>query len=441
MSIRCFFVLIYCMMEHIFVVRRIQLKKEIRFIHTADLHLDSPFLGLKDVPTNLFKRIQNSTFQAFETLIDEAIERQVDFFVIVGDLFDGEDRSIKAQAKLRQQMVKLEQAGIEVFISHGNHDHLSGTWLNLDMPSNVQIFPEEVTCIPITTKTGLKVHLYGFSYPTRHVTERMVSKYIKEGEADFHIGLLHGHCESSRSEHQPYAPFSIQELLQTQMNYWALGHIHKSQIMHEDPHIVYPGNPQGRHKNEKGKKIGYEVVINVEGQTTLQPIPASVIQWESLELHCTEEMTFTDLYTKCETAMETSLDQKKISILLEINFKDAGYLSAAIKQKLENGEFLEMLQEGTDIGDIFIWPYKINIEENKSEAILLEDPTFWKLMTQTISGYRDDEIDETLSTLYTHVYASRYLSPLTDVMKAELLVEAQELIGERLVGRKEGGKR
>lgn len=436
---------------------RIQLKKEIHFIHTADLHLDSPFLGLKNVPTDLFKRIQNSTFQAFETLIDEAIERDVDFIVIVGDLFDGEDRSIKAQARLRQQMVRLEQVGIHVFISHGNHDHLSGSWLNLDMPSNVHIFTEEVSCIPFTTKKGLNVHLYGFSYPTRHVTKRKVSEFIKEGEADFHIGLLHGHCESSRSEHQPYAPFSIQELLQKQMDYWALGHIHKSEILHKDPYIVYPGNPQGRHKNEKGKKIGYEVVMNVEGETSLQAIPTSVIQWESLDIRCVEGMSFTDLYTKCVTEMENILNKEKCSVLLEIILKDSGpqeagqdgiatgngdlsrssSLSSAIKQRIENGEFLEMLQEGVERGLLFIWPYKISTEEEISHKVSFEDPTFWNLLNQTISDYKLEEIDDSLSTLYTHVYASRYLSPLTDTMKAKLLVEAQNLISERFVVKKE----
>ncbi|GIN73843.1 ser/threonine protein phosphatase [Bacillus sp. J14TS2] len=412
------------------------MKNEIHFIHTADLHLDSPFLGLKDVPTDLFKRIQNSTFEAFEKLIDTAIERSVDFIIIVGDLFDGEDRSIKAQARLRQQMMKLEQAGIHAFISHGNHDHLAGTWLHLDMPSNVHIFSEEVSCIAFTTKTGLNVHLYGFSYPTRHVIEGKASDFIKEGEADFHIGLIHGQCESSRSDHQPYAPFTIQELLQRHMDYWALGHIHKSEILHKDPYIVYPGNPQGRHKNEKGKKIGYGVCMNIEGQTSLQSIPTSIIQWESIDIPCEDGITFTELYTKCVSEMKSLVDQVKCDVLLEINLKDPDQLSSVIQQKIENEEFLEMLQEETEIGNSFIWPYKINIEKQHTNEGLFADPIFWNLMNQTISDYTHEEIDGSLSSLYTHVYASRYLSPLTDNKKEQLLVEAQKRISERIAVKK-----
>lgn len=412
------------------------MKNEIHFIHTADLHLDSPFLGLKDLPTDLFKRIQDSTFLAFEKLIDTAIERSVDFIVIVGDLFDGEDRSIKAQARLRQQMIKLEQAGIHAFISHGNHDHLSGTWLHLDMPSNVHIFTEEVSRIAYTTKTGLNVHLYGFSYPARHVTKGKASDFIKEGTADFHIGLLHGHCESSRSEHQPYAPFTIQELLQRHMDYWALGHIHKSEILHEDPYIVYPGNPQGRHKNEKGEKRGYEVCMNIEGQTSLQAIPTPVIRWESLDFLCVAGITFTELYTKCVTEMKSILDQAQCGVLLEINLKDSDQLSSVIQQKIKNGEFLEMLQEEAEIGDSFIWPYKIKMEKPNTNEGLFTDPAFWNLMSQTISDYTDEEIDDSLSALYTHVYASRYLSPLTDSLKEQLIVEARNRISERLVVQK-----
>lgn len=228
--------------------------EEIRFIHTADLHLDSPFLGLSHIPKKVFSRIQESTFIAFERVIDAALERAVDFIVVVGDLFDGEDRSIKAQARLRRQLERLNEAEITAFISYGNHDHLAGNWLTLDMPNNVHIFNDEVETVLFTAENGVKVHLYGFSYPERHVFERKVKTYQKKDGADLHIGLLHGQCDGASTLHQPYAPFSIRELLQKEMNYWALGHIHQTQILHTDPYIVYPGNIQGRHRKEAGKK-------------------------------------------------------------------------------------------------------------------------------------------------------------------------------------------
>ena len=113
--------------------------EQIRFIHTADLHLDSPFLGLNKLPDKLFGRLQESTFSALERIVDTAIEKSVDFVLFVGDLFDGEDRSIKAQARLRKQLKRLEEEDISAFITYGNHDHMAGDWVKLDMPDNVYI--------------------------------------------------------------------------------------------------------------------------------------------------------------------------------------------------------------------------------------------------------------------------------------------------------------
>src|SRR5690554_693454 len=120
---------------------------DITFIHTADLHLDSPFLSHRELPASLFERIQDSTFKALERLVDAAIDLEVDFVLMVGDLYDGEDRSIKAQSRLRKQLVRLQKANIRVFITHGNHDHLAGKWLTFDMPDNVYVFPSNVEMV------------------------------------------------------------------------------------------------------------------------------------------------------------------------------------------------------------------------------------------------------------------------------------------------------
>ena len=98
--------------------------ENIRFFHAADLHLDSPFTGLKHLPTEIFERIHNSTFASFENLVKEAIVREIDFMILSGDLFDEEDRSIRAQAKLMKQFQILQSHDIHVYVVHGNHDYL-----------------------------------------------------------------------------------------------------------------------------------------------------------------------------------------------------------------------------------------------------------------------------------------------------------------------------
>lgn len=130
----------------------------IKFIHAADLHLDSPMVGLKDLPDFIFERLKESTFRSFIKLIDVAISEKVDFVILAGDLYDASDRSIKAQNILREQMLRLHKARIRAFIVHGNHDHLGGEWIKLTMPENVFIFGE----IPEVTRFKKTIQLFIF---------------------------------------------------------------------------------------------------------------------------------------------------------------------------------------------------------------------------------------------------------------------------------------
>ncbi len=175
--------------------------------------------------------------------------------ILAGDLFDEEDRSVRAQTRLRKEMMRLNEYNIQVYIIHGNHDHLNGSWIHLEMPENVHIFGEKVEWKTFSNG-NVKVQLYGFSYPARHVTESMLTHYVKQDGADFDIGILHGHGEGI-SEHGVYAPFHVKELVAKKFDYWALGHIHKREFLYEQPYVVYPGNTQGRNKKEKGNKGCY----------------------------------------------------------------------------------------------------------------------------------------------------------------------------------------
>src|SRR5690606_23585002 len=404
----------------------------IRFIHTADLHLDSHFQGLSHLPKELFSRIQESTFKAFETIVDEAIHHHVDFMIIVGDLYDGEDRSIKAQARLRKQMLRLKNAGISAFITHGNHDHLSGNWLALELPDNVHIFKEEVEMIPFITKDGKKVYLYGFSYPERHVAEKKINDYKKIDGADFHIGLLHGHWENGGSDHQPYAPFSIQELLKKEMDYWALGHIHKRQTLHTEPYIVYPGNIQGIYRKERLEKGCYTVNLYSSGAAQLDFIPVAPIKWEQLKIETKEDMTFSQFYHEFERQHDQRLRNEKQGVLLEIHIEEIQKLPLEIVKKIDNGEFLEMLQDGITFDESFIWPYKIN-RAGESQQSHIADRTFVNMLEMSIDDVAlNDQFEKALSSLYSHTYGSRYLTHISEQEKQALIEDAKQLILKQL---------
>ena len=275
----------------------------IRFIHTADLHLDSPFKGMTGMPADRLNSLRDSTFAAFNKLIEHAVKTRPDFILIAGDIYDGEDRSLRTQMKFREGMIKLDAAGIPVFISHGNHDHLSGRWTRFELPSNVHVFDENVKAARISVN-GQDIVIHGFSYKERHIREKVIDHYpVAENHEVFNIGMLHGSFAGDET-HAVYAPFTKNELLSKHYDYWALGHIHLRQQLNESPPIVYPGNLQGRHRNESGIKGFYEVELSKIG-ASLHFVPASAIVFDRLEVTCSGISHANEWLELCKKALDT----------------------------------------------------------------------------------------------------------------------------------------
>ena len=397
--------------------------KQITFIHAADLHLDSPMIGLSHLPTEIFERLKESTFVALKKLVDEAIYHQVDFVILAGDLFDEQDRSVRAQMRLRKEMERLNQVHIPVFVIHGNHDHLNGEWIHLDMPRNVHVFGEKVEFKKYVTKEAV-THLYGFSYESRHIMERRLDEYVKQEGADFHIGILHGHGEGT-SGHSPYAPFHVKELIDKKFDYWALGHIHKRSILHENPTIVYPGNIQGRNKKETGKKGCYLVKLT-PNETKLDFIETSDIRWKTLELDGQGASSFHELYLLCQKGMEEQRHQGK-GILLSLTLHHVLLPDKELSSVL-NGDLLQTLQDEEREERSFVWPIKIEIERaydwNRSE--LEKESDFYYELFQASDHL--EVVTESIRPLYEHHVARRFLPELSEKERAVMKQEALQTL-------------
>lgn len=409
--------------------RRGIMMKKVKFIHGADLHLDSPMIGLKHLPNHLFKRLQEATFQSFTNLIGAAIANQVDFVILAGDLFDHEDRSVRAQARLYKEMERLHQAQIDVFIIHGNHDHLGGRWTQLKLPDNVHIFGEQVEVKRFVTTAHTSVHLYGFSYPERHVTERKITDYHLTAEADFHIGILHGNLEGN-VDHGNYAPFQLKELIRKNFHYWALGHIHKRAILSESPPIVYPGNIQGRHKKEEGAKGCYLVTLT-EAEAQLDFIETNDIVWTELIMDGTKILHFDELYhgTK-EQLARARLEGKGVLVHLKI-------INLTLDQNDLNAqavdELLDVLQDEEKDEASFVWPITIAIEEQieSRREDLVNDSDFFHELFDVIDQF--SAYEQSLAPLYEHPRARKFLTPLSANEVAELKKEAETLLIQKLL--------
>jgi len=256
----------------------------VKFIHAADIHLDSPLKGIEIYEDAPVGEIRGATRRAFDNLIDLALEEKVDFILIAGDLYDGDWKDYNTGLFFAARMGRLEKAGIRVFIVSGNHDAASQITRAMPLPGNVILFP---SIKPKSVKLhDLGVIIHGQSYSSRAVTDNLASQYPERDAGFFNIGLLHT-CLTGREGHGDYAPCTLDELKSKGYDYWALGHVHNREIVAEDPWIVFPGNIQGRHIRETGAR-GATLVTVEDGQITgVEARELDVLRWAVCQVDLT----------------------------------------------------------------------------------------------------------------------------------------------------------
>ena len=231
-----------------------------KFLHTADIHLDSPLRGLSRYEGVPVDRVRVATRTALDNLIEGAIDEAVAFVVIAGDLFDGEWDDFSTGLYFCGAMRRLQEAGIDAYIAYGNHDAESLQTKRLPLPDNVHAFSSRAPQTFIHEATGTALH--GQSYKTRDPGGDLSSAYPAAAAGRLNVGVLHTALEGGRPPHAVYAPCSPAQLTAKGYDYWALGHVHAHEVVSADPWIVFPGNLQGRNIRECGPKGA--VVISVE---------------------------------------------------------------------------------------------------------------------------------------------------------------------------------
>jgi len=246
------------------------------FLHAADIHLDSPLRGLELYDGAPIERIRGATRQALVNLVDLAIAEQVAFVLFAGDLYDGDWRDYNTGLFFATQMSRLREAGISVFLVAGNHDAASQVTRYLRLPDNVTMF--SVHRPHTVYLEDCEVALHGQGFDKRAVTDDLSIAYPQPDLHLFNIGLLHTSVDG-REGHEPYAPCSRDGLLAKGYDYWALGHVHRREILSREPWIVFPGNPQGRHVREVGPK-GCTLVAVQHGQVvSVEHRDLDVLRW------------------------------------------------------------------------------------------------------------------------------------------------------------------
>lgn len=255
-----------------------------KFIHAADIHLDSPLTGLCAYPDAPAQMLRSATRDAFTNLINEAIELQVDFLVIAGDLYDGGWKDHNTGIYFCREMGRLKKAGIDAYVTLGNHDAESEMTRKLILPDNVHIFESRKAQTFVID--DLKVALHGRSFKDAATTENLAQTYPDPVPGMFNIGVLHT-ALGVQSTHANYAPCTIDELYAKGYQYWALGHVHEYQIWQGASTIVFPGNLQGRHIRETGPRGAVLVTADEGGVQKVERLLVDVLRWHSVSVDAT----------------------------------------------------------------------------------------------------------------------------------------------------------
>lgn len=276
-----------------------------RFLHAADIHLDSPLRGLEAYPDAPVEQIRGAARRAFDNLIRLAIEEEVAFVLLAGDLYDGDWKDYNTGIFFMHRMGRLREAGIRVFLIAGNHDAASQLSRSLTLPDNVTLLSSRRAETCVLEDLGAAIHGQGFA--TRAVAEDLSRSYPAPRPGLFNIGLLHTSL-TGRPGHEPYAPCTLEGLRGCGYDYWALGHVHQREILSRDPWVVFSGNIQGRHIRETGPK-GCTLVTVDEGRiSAVDSRELDVLRFALLDVDVTDRASLPAVYDQVRAAMERELD-------------------------------------------------------------------------------------------------------------------------------------
>lgn len=352
----------------------------IRFIHAADLHLDTPFSGIEQTSKQLAEKLRQAPYESLANIVDLAIEKNVDFVLLAGDLYNTKRVNIKAQSLFIDQLNRLEKAEINVFVIRGNHDYLteSEQTLTLPFPDNVYTYDAEVSTHTIVTKENQRVAVSGFSYDSQWVFDRKIEEYPNRvNNIDLHIGMLHGSADSVISKEANYAPFTIHELQSKNYDYWALGHIHLRQQL--APNIHYPGNIQGLHKNETGEKGCLLIEWDNHTQQT-HFIPTAPIIWQTAAVDISSIQNVAELFEALRGEMKTLSSQQEV--LVHLTLRSNEDYNEKLIGLIQEPHFNEQLTKQLNLPNIWIVAVDFILEEvNDTQTLENRYPEMWQSAT------------------------------------------------------------
>jgi DNA repair exonuclease SbcCD nuclease subunit len=422
--------------------------KSFTFIHAADLHLDSGFIGLRrqarlnqsfpDLADRFHQALTHALSKALENLVNLAIDKNVDAILLAGDVFDTPSPPLKTLLHFKTCMARLNENNIQVCMVHGNHDYLSEDRNVIDMPPNVHVFGKQLETVSLPRKEGTIATITGISHDHRQVKENLANRFTPDPPlpADcYHIALLH--CNVSGCEsHEPYAPCALSDLQHLPYDYWALGHVHHRAVLSEKPHVVYPGSLQGLSMREPDAH-GCYVVNMSKAQTDITFHALDAIRWQELSLDITNvtDLTAVTEMIESEIASRSGALSPKHTLICRITLTGRSALSKDLRAVSTLQDLTEHVQEGFADSKPLVWIDRINTTCRNTlnrETLAANDDLLTKVLSvsETIHDHQDpaDLLADVLAPVYQHHRARKELPALSEQDYQSLVASAELLL-------------
>ena len=406
-----------------------------RFFHAADIHLDSPLKGLAGQEGAAAERIRAAPREAFEQLIGTAIDEKIDLLVIAGDLYDGDWRDYNTGLFFVSQMGRLNEAGIPACVLHGNHDAENRITKSLTLPGNVHVLPARKPATIRLDELGAALH--GQSFAQRAETANLARAYPEPVDGAFNIGVLHTALDG-RGGHETYAPCTLPDLIGRGYDYWALGHVHRAELVHERPHVVFPGNLQGRHVRETGPKGAVSVTVTDGEVAELEWRYCDVVRWTVIRVDADGCERFVDVVDRMRAAIGDAVADEADGRLLACRVELRGH--APVHEQLLASEAslaAEAEAAALGLGDGTAWIEQVIVATEPvadPEALARREDAVGELRRMLLDAGDDPELirllDDTLARLAGQLPAGVRNSTEDSALKAAAAGDYTALIAD-----------
>lgn len=344
-----------------------------KFLHAADLHLDSPFQGLRGYEGAPRDEIVAAGRRALKNLVQAAVDQRVAFVLIAGDVYDGDWRDYNTGLFFQQQMLRLRDAGIRVVLIRGNHDAANKMTKGLKLPDNVRLLDHAAAETVRFDDWGVVVHGQSFSHG--EVNNNLALTYPQAIPGAFNIGLLHTSAEGYDG-HGEYSPCKPADLHAKGYDYWALGHIHLRQRLHRDGEapIHFSGNLQGRHIREQGAKGCLLVEVDDRWRVDVEFLPLDVFRWEQVVVNAAGAATIDDLLAQFDDELTRAWQRhERMPCAVRTIVRGRTKLHAMLVNK--PAAFAAQIQSAAlDVADGRVWIERVQLDTHPDQALDPEGP-------------------------------------------------------------------